>query len=125
MDGQIDGQTKAPLEGDPLIRPSTDQHPLYEAICDACRTVHDPEIPVNIFDLGLVYAIIVKDEGEVEIDMTLTAPGCPVAGEMPGWVQDAVELVEGVKRADVALVWDPPWGMDMLSDEARLELGFM
>lgn len=125
MDGQMDGQNQEPQEGDPLMRPSTDQHPLYEAICDACRTVHDPEIPVNIFDLGLVYAIIVKDEGEVEIDMTLTAPGCPVAGEMPGWVQDAVELVEGVKRADVALVWDPPWGMDMLSDEARLELGFM
>jgi metal-sulfur cluster biosynthetic enzyme len=80
---------------------------------------------VNIFDLGLIYTIIVKDEGEVEIDMTLTAPGCPVAGEMPGWVQDAVEMVVGVKRADVALVWDPPWGMDMLSDEARLELGFM
>ena len=112
-------------EGTPLIRPSTDQHPLYDAICDACRTVHDPEIPVNIYDLGLVYAIIVKDDGEVEIDMTLTAPGCPVAGEMPIWVADAVEAVPGVKRADVALVWDPPWGMEMLSDEARLELGFM
>ncbi len=121
----MDGQTQEAKEGDPLIRPSTEDHPLYEAICDACRTVHDPEIPVNIYDLGLVYAVIIKDEGEVEIDMTLTAPGCPVAGEMPGWVQDAVELVEGVKRADVALVWDPPWGMDMLSDEARLELGFM
>lgn len=113
------------IEGEPLIRPSTDQHPLYDAICDACRTVHDPEIPVNIYDLGLIYTIIVKDEGEVEIDMTLTAPGCPVAGEMPIWVQDAVEMVEGIKTAHVALVWDPPWGMEMLSDEARLELGFM
>ena len=121
----MDGQTKDPQEGDPLIRPSTDQHPLYEPICDACRTVHDPEIPVNIFDLGLIYSIRIADEGEVAIEMSLTAPGCPVAGEMPGWVQDAVEMVEGVKRADVALVWDPPWGMEMLSDEARLELGFM
>ena len=112
-------------EGEPLIRPSTESHPLYDAICDACRTVHDPEIPVNIFDLGLVYTIIVEDDGKVDIDMTLTAPGCPVAGEMPGWLADAVEAVPGVKEADVKLVWDPPWGMEMLSDEARLELGFM
>lgn len=112
-------------QGEPIIRPSTENHPLYEAICDACRTVHDPEIPVNIFDLGLVYAIIVGEEGEVDVDMTLTAPGCPVAGEMPGWLADAVETVPGVKSANVQLVWDPPWGMDMLSDEARLELGLM
>lgn len=120
-----DDVTEATTEAEPLIRPSSEDHPLYEAICDACRTVHDPEIPVNIFDLGLVYSIVIEDEGEVDIHMTLTAPGCPVAGEMPGWVQDAVEAVPGVKSAAVALVWDPPWGMDMLSDEARLELGFM
>lgn len=112
-------------QGEPIIRPSSEDHPLYDAICDACRTVHDPEIPVNIFDLGLVYTIIVAEDGAVEIDMTLTAPGCPVAGEMPGWVADAVEAVPGVKSAAVNLVWDPPWGMDMLSDEARLELGFI
>jgi FeS assembly SUF system protein len=112
-------------EGEPLIRPSTEQHPLYDAICDACRSVHDPEIPVNIFELGLIYAIIVKDDGDVDIDMTLTAPGCPVAGEMPGWVADAVEAVPGIRAAIVELVWDPPWGMEMLTDEARLELGFM
>lgn len=112
-------------QGEPIIRPSSTENPLYEAICDACRSVHDPEIPVNIFDLGLIYTIIVDPEGAVEIDMTLTAPGCPVAGEMPGWVADAVEAVPGVKSAEVALVWDPPWGMDMLSDEARLELGFI
>lgn len=117
--------TEEIAEGEPLIRPSTEQHPLYDAICDACRTVHDPEIPVNIFELGLIYAIIVKDDGDVDIDMTLTAPGCPVAGEMPGWVADAVETVPGVRAANVELVWDPPWGMEMLSDEARLELGFM
>jgi len=87
--------------------------------------VHDPEIPVNIYDLGLVYVITISAEGDVEISMTLTAPGCPVAGEMPGWVADAVGAIPGVKTVNVELVWDPPWGMDMLSDEARLELGFM
>lgn len=112
-------------QGEPLIRPSTEEHPLYQAICDACRTVHDPEIPVNIYDLGLIYTIIIDNSGQVEIDMTLTAPGCPVAGEMPGWVADAVDTVPGVQKTEVNLVWDPPWGMDMLSDEARLELGFM
>ena len=113
------------LEGAPLIRPSTTDHPLYEAVVDACRTVFDPEIPVNIYDLGLVYTIEINAENEVSVLMTLTAPGCPVAGEMPAWVQDAVELVVGVKSAEVDMTFDPPWGMEMMSDEARLELGFM
>ena len=80
---------------------------------------------MNIYDLGLVYRIAIDDEGNVEVDMTLTAPGCPVAGEMPGWVADAIEPLPGVKTVNVQLVWDPPWGMEMLSDEARLELGFI
>jgi FeS assembly SUF system protein len=113
------------LEGTPLIRPSTTEHPLYDSVVDACRTVFDPEIPVNIYDLGLVYTIEIDDEGAVRVIMTLTAPGCPVAGDMPGWVADAVEPLPGVKTVDVDLTWDPPWGMDMMSDEARLELGFM
>jgi FeS assembly SUF system protein len=113
------------IEGAPLIRPSTTDHPLYDSVVEACRTVFDPEIPVNIFDLGLVYTIDISDAGEVVIVMTLTAPGCPVAGEMPGWVADAVEPLPGVKQVNVELTWDPPWGMDMMSDEARLELGFM
>ena len=83
------------------------------------------EIPVNIYELGLIYTIDINDENEVRIKMSLTAPGCPVAGEMPGWVADAVEPIPGVKQVDVELVWEPPWGMDMMSDEARLELGFM
>ena len=116
---------EAPMEGAPLIKPSTTDHPLYEAVVEACRTVHDPEIPVNIYDLGLVYTIDIAGDGAVEILMTLTAPGCPVAGEMPGWVADAVAPLPGVKTVDVHLVWEPPWGMEMLSDEARLELGFM
>ncbi|HUF88266.1 MAG TPA: SUF system Fe-S cluster assembly protein [Thermohalobaculum sp.] len=119
-------ETRDPAEtGEPLIRPSSTDHPLYEAVAEALRSVHDPEIPVNIYDLGLIYHVGIDGEGAVEIDMTLTAPGCPVAGEMPGWVADAVEAVPGVKQVDVRLVWDPPWGMEMLSDEARLELGML
>jgi len=117
--------TQAKLEGAPLIAPSSTEHPLYDTIVEACRTVYDPEIPVNIYDLGLVYTIDINDESEVRIVMTLTAPGCPVAGEMPGWVADAVEPLAGVKHVDVDLTWEPQWGMDMMSDEARLELGFM
>jgi FeS assembly SUF system protein len=114
-----------PLEGTPLIAPSSTDHPLYEQVVEACRSVYDPEIPVNIYELGLIYTIDINDANEVAIKMSLTAPGCPVAGEMPGWVADAVEPIAGVKQVDVDLVWEPPWGMDMMSDEARLELGFM
>ena len=114
-----------PLEGAPLIKPSSTDHPLYESIIEAVRSVYDPEIPVNIFDLGLVYTIDISDESDVNVSMTLTAPGCPVAGEMPGWVADAVEPLPGVKHVNVELVWEPPWGKDMMSDEAKHELGFM
>jgi FeS assembly SUF system protein len=113
------------VEGQPLIRPSSTDHPLYDSVVDACRTVFDPEIPVNIYDLGLVYTIEINTENAVDITMTLTAPGCPVAGEMPGWVADAVGPLAGIKQVDVHMTFDPPWGMDMMSDEARLELGFM
>lgn len=118
-------QPSEELEGTPLIRPSTTEHPLYDSVVEACRTVYDPEIPVNIFDLGLVYSIVIGEDNAVEIVMTLTAPGCPVAGEMPGWVAEAVEPLPGVKQVDVKMTFDPPWGMDMMSEEARLELGFM
>jgi len=114
-----------PVEGTPLIAPSATDHPLYEAIVGACRSVYDPEIPVNIFDLGLVYTIAIDDQNAVDIIMTLTAPGCPVAGEMPGWVANAVEPLPGVKQVDVRITFEPQWGMEMMSDEARLELGFM
>ena len=112
-------------EGDPLIAPSTTDHPLYDSVVEACKTVYDPEIPVNIFDLGLIYTIDINQENAVRVVMTLTAPGCPVAGEMPGWVADAVEPLPGVKQVDVEMTFEPQWGMDMMSDEARLELGFM
>ena len=113
------------LEGSPLIKPSSSDHPLYDSIVEACRSVYDPEIPVNIYDLGLVYTIEISSEGDVHVTMTLTAPGCPVAEDMPGWLADAIEPLEGVKTVDVELTWNPPWGMEMMSDEARLELGFM
>ena len=113
------------LEGSPLITPSSTTHPLYNDIVTARQSVFDPELPVNISGLGLVYTIQISDEGVVEVFMTLTAPGCPVAGEMPGWVSDAISPVPGVQRVSVELVWEPQWGMDMMSDEARLELGFM
>ncbi len=118
-------EPNAPVEGTPLIRPSTTDHPLYETVVAACRTVYDPEIPVNIYDLGLVYTIDISPENAVEIVMTLTAPGCPVAGEMPGWVASAVEPLDGVRDVQVNMTFEPQWGMDMMSDEARLELGFM
>ena len=91
----------------------------------ALKTVYDPEIPVNIYDLGLIYNVDISDAGDVNIDMTLTAPGCPVAETFPGMVEQAVVVVEGVNSAHVELVWDPPWTMDRMTEEARLELGLM
>ena len=86
------------------------------------KTVFDPEIPVDVYELGLIYKVDINDEGFVDIEMTLTAPGCPVAGEMPGWVQAAALKVRGVTGAKVDLVFDPPWTPDRMSDEARLVL---
>ena len=102
-------------------------HPeeLREPIIAALRTVHDPEIPVNIYDLGLIYGIDIQDNGDVHIDMTLTAPACPVAGMMPVMVKDAVASVEGVGEIQVDLVWDPPWSPATMSDEAKLQLGML
>ncbi|MFG1297438.1 MULTISPECIES: DUF59 domain-containing protein [Xanthobacter] len=96
-----------------------------EGIVSALRTVNDPEIPVNIYDLGLVYRINLKADGMVEIDMTLTAPGCPVAGTLTGWVQDAVSKVEGVSGVTMNLVFDPPWDKSRMSEEVQLELGLL
>lgn len=115
----------APVEGTPMIKPSTTDHPLYEDVVMACKSVYDPEIPVNIYDLGLIYTIEIAEDSAVHVTMSLTAPGCPVAGEMPGWVADAIEPLPGVKHVDVEMTFEPQWGMEMMSDEARLELGFM
>lgn len=99
--------------------------PLDEQIISALRTVFDPEIPVNIYDLGLIYSVEIDSGTEVRIRMTLTAPACPVAGTLPGVVAEAVRRVPGIEKVDVQLVWEPPWTPERMSDEARLELGMM
>jgi FeS assembly SUF system protein len=101
------------------------EHPLAPSIIAALRTVKDPEIPVNIYDLGLIYALEVDDAGAARITMTLTTPNCPVAEMIPASVQRAVEAVEGVTRAEVTLVWDPPWKPEMMSEDAKLALDFI
>jgi FeS assembly SUF system protein len=98
---------------------------LRDKIEDALRTVFDPEIPVNIVELGLVYGIEVKEQNNVQVTMTLTAPACPVAGEVMFDVEQKVKAVEGVNDVHVHLTFDPPWNKEMMSEEARLELGFM
>ena len=95
---------------------------LTDKLIGQLKTVFDPEIPVDIYELGLIYRVDVSDERVVVVDMTLTAPGCPVAGEMPGWVQEAVEVIPEVKSCTVNLVFDPPWDQSMMSDEAKLQL---
>jgi FeS assembly SUF system protein len=95
---------------------------LAHAIIHALKTVYDPEIPADIYELGLIYSVDIDDNRNVEIDMTLTAPGCPVAGEMPVWVHNAVSAVEGVGQVKVNLVFSPPWDISRMSDEARLAL---
>jgi FeS assembly SUF system protein len=95
---------------------------LTDDIIAALKTVYDPEIPADIYELGLIYRVEIDDSRNVAIDMTLTAPGCPVAGEMPGWVENAVASVPGVQDVKVAMVFDPPWDQSRMSDEARVAL---
>ena len=97
---------------------------LTDDIVAALKTVYDPEIPADIYELGLVYKVDIEDDRNVRIDMTLTAPGCPVAGEMPGWVQNAVGAVEGVADVEVNMVFDPPWTPDRMSEEAKVAVGW-
>lgn len=94
------------------------------AIVGMLKTVYDPEVPVNIYEMGLIYDIIIDDEFNVKILMTLTAPNCPVAESLPAEVREAVMRVEGLREVSVEVVFDPPWSMEMMSDEAKLELGF-
>lgn len=95
---------------------------MTDDIITALKTVFDPEIPVDIYELGLIYRVDLSDDRDVVIEMTLTAPGCPVAGEMPIWIEDAVKKVEGVRSARANLVFDPPWDPSKMSDEAKLAL---
>ncbi len=124
-DRRIDVASPTLAAGDARTSPAEAVSDLTELIIAALRTVHDPEIPVNIYDLGLIYRIEPKQQGLVEIDMTLTAPGCPVAGEMLKWVEAAVSGVEGVGSVEVSLVFDPPWDKSRMSEDVQLELGLI
>jgi FeS assembly SUF system protein len=108
----------------PLLTPQ-ERNAIEVEVVDTLCTVYDPEIPVNIYELGLIYDIAVGKEGDVKVEMTLTSPGCPVAGTLPGEVEAKVRRVEGVTDAKVELVWEPAWSMDRMSDEAKLELGML
>lgn len=105
------------------LKRKDDREALKEAVIAALKTVFDPEIPVNIYDLGLIYDILINEENQVRIHMTLTTPGCPVAQTFPGTVEQAVNQVEGVNECTVELVWDPPWTQERMTEVARLELG--
>jgi len=102
--------------------PQAELDKLTEDLIAALKTVFDPEIPVDVYELGLIYKVDLSDDKDVMIDMTLTAPGCPVAGEMPGWIEDAVMTVPGIKSARANLVFEPPWDPSKMSDEAKLAL---
>lgn len=123
---------KAELNPDEGIRPvvagsalpAEELARLTDDIVAALKTVFDPEIPADIYELGLVYKVDIEDDRTVKIDMTLTAPGCPVAGEMPGWVQNAVSAVEGISDVEVNMTFDPPWTPDRMSEEARVAVGW-
>jgi FeS assembly SUF system protein len=110
----------ASITGSALSQGELDK--LTDQLVDQLKTVFDPEIPVDIYELGLIYKVDVSDERDVSVEMTLTAPGCPVAGEMPDWVRDAVLKVPDVKSCVVNLVFEPPWDQSMMSDEAKLQL---
>jgi len=98
---------------------------IYESVVGALKEIYDPEIPVNIYELGLIYGVEVSDDGGVVVTMTLTTPHCPVAESMPGEVELRIGALPGVRDCEVNLVWDPPWGMEKMSDEAKLELGML
>lgn len=104
--------------------PAAELDRLTNDIISALKTVYDPEIPCDIYELGLIYKVDIEDDRSINIDMTLTAPGCPVAGEMPGWVQNAVEAVPGIGQVNVEMVFDPPWSPERMSDEAKVALNW-
>ena len=113
----------APQKAEP--DPDTANGALVEAVVEALKSIYDPEIPVDIYELGLIYDVAVDENGDAVVTMTLTTPNCPVAESMPGEVELRVLSVPGIRDAEVNLVWDPPWGPDRMTDEARLELGML
>ena len=112
-----DAPQKAALEQGEIDR-------LTDGIIEALKSVYDPEIPVDIYELGLIYKVDLSDDRDVAIEMTLTAPGCPVAGEMPGWVENAARSVEGIQDVTVNMVYDPPWDASRMSEEAQVALNW-
>ena len=116
--------TAEPVPATATALSEEDVERLSADIIAALKTVYDPEIPADIYELGLIYRIDIDDDRNVAIDMTLTAPGCPVAGEMPGWVETAVAAVAGVGNVDVKMVFDPPWTVERMSDEAKVALNW-
>ena len=122
----FDFAPEPPPETEGVERPEGDDDPeLLEPVLEALKTVRDPEIPINLVDLGLIYELTVKQGGIVYVEMTLTTPACPVAQSMPGEVEAAVGAVPGVAEVRVKLVWSPPWDRDRMSEEAKLELGLL
>ena len=120
----MDAQTPAPENSVSAI-PQAELDALTDKLIEKLKTVFDPEIPVDVYELGLIYKVDVSEDRDVAIEMTLTAPGCPVAGEMPDWVRDAVLKVDGIKSCAVNLVFDPPWDKSRMSEETQLELGLL
>ena len=105
--------------------PQSELNRITDDLIAAFKTVYDPEIPVDIYELGLIYKVDIDDDRKVDIDMTLTAPGCPVAGDMPGWIENAARTVDGITDVEVRLTFDPPWDPSRMSDEARLALNML
>ena len=112
-------------EAKPSAIPQEELDRITDDLIASLKTVYDPEIPVDIYELGLIYKVDINDDRHVDIEMTLTAPACPVAGEMPGWVEDAARKVAGVLSAKASIVFDPPWDPSRMSDEARLQLNML
>jgi FeS assembly SUF system protein len=123
--GDIQSLGDKPATAGVVCETSADQKELEVKVIAALQTVYDPEIPLNIYDLGLIYRLVIAPSNAVKIEMTLTAPGCPVAGDIVAAVKRKVEAIAEVPKAEVELVWDPPWTRDRLSEAARLELGMM
>ena len=119
---KTDSDASAKVDTDRLTKHSGKEEKIQLDIVDALRTIFDPEIPVNIYDLGLIYDVIVGDDGAVEIEMSLTSPNCPAAQSLPAEVKEKAEATEGTTMAEVAVVWEPPWGPEMMTEEAKLEL---
>lgn len=112
-------------EAAPSAIPQAELNRITDDLVAAFKSVYDPEIPVDIYELGLIYKVDIDDDRKVDIDMTLTAPGCPVAGDMPGWIENAARTVEGITDVEVRLTFDPPWDPSRMSDEARLALNML